>query len=172
MLRSSTVTLCAWRTRYHNTRLPRMYALRLHKEKLVAAKEAEKRSAAAAAAAAAATGSSSGKNNSKKNSSLVPQHTYRYNKYHVSHELDFIAQVDVVEEESVVEDRKQNLTREPTPEKIWRTSHKPYMEPLVPFIRVLDYPKDPDVKSLKPTNIPRWKDFMFRKKPMVPRTWY
>ena len=167
MLRSTGVASCHWRTRYHNTRLPRMYALRLHQEKLLAARDAQRRTGGAAA-----SGNNNNSSSNMSTSSTTPQHHYRYNKYHVNHELDFIAQVDVVEEESVIEDRKRNLTREPTSEKIWRTAHKPYMEPLVPFIRVLDYPKDPDVKYLKPTNIPRWKDFMFRKKPMVPRTWY
>ena len=44
--------------------------------------------------------------------------------------------------------------------------------PFEPFIKVVDYAKDPDAKNLKPINIPRWKSFMTRSTPTVPRTWY
>ena len=191
MLRRSSASLTVWRVRYHRARLPRAHALRLHKEKLAA--DAAKRDAAAAASAAGSSNGAPAPSESLlpgfARSEMAPQ-TYKYNRFFVNHELQFIAQEHIVEDPAVIHRRRTQLEvagsgedKKPgadaaaasqvgTPEKLWRTPHQPWMDPLLPFIRVLDYPKDPDAKYLKPTNIPRWKDFMMRKSPSVPRTWY
>ena len=191
MLRRTETALLPWRVRYHRSRLPRAHALRQHKEKLAGDK-------AKAAAAAAATGSQQklAMGQPAPATELLPgfgatemeTQTYKYNRHFVNHELQFIAQEHVVEDPRVIHRRKTQLevagsggkdgadaeaaASTGTPEKVWKTPHQPWMDPMLPFIRVLDFPKDPDVKYLKPTNIPRWKDFMTRSKPMTPRTWY
>jgi hypothetical protein len=96
---------------------------------------------------------------------------YQYNRFFVNEQFDFVPTEVVAEDPAIIEQRR-TLLPEPTKEDTWRTPQKPMFEPLVPFLRIADYSKDPDVKLLKPINVPRWKDFMHRSKPVVPRTWY
>ena len=84
---------------------------------------------------------------------------------------EFVHQTHVIEDPEVIMRRRTSLP-EPTADDKWKKPMSPFFEPLKPFVDVKDFPKDPDVKQLKPATIPRWKDFMQRSSPMVPRTWY
>ena len=96
---------------------------------------------------------------------------YKYNRWWVNNHADFVHQHAYVEDPDVIRERRRT-TPSATTENLWKTSFEPHMMPFIPFIPVVDYPKDPDVKSLKPINVPRWKDYMVRHSPVVPRTWY
>lgn len=98
-------------------------------------------------------------------------HPHRYNRWFASNELQFVHQHQIIEDPEVTAERRR-LLPPPTKEDAWRRPHKPTFDPLLPFVRVMDYPKDPDAKHLTPVNIPRWKEYMLRSKPMLPRTWY
>jgi hypothetical protein len=96
---------------------------------------------------------------------------YRYNRWWVNNEMDFIHQYAYIEDPAITHQRRTVLPPATT-EAIWRKPHEPIFLPMVPFVKVVDYAKDPDAKNTVPFNIPRWKDYMVRSKPMVPRTWY
>lgn len=96
---------------------------------------------------------------------------YKYNRWWVSDHSQFVHQYAVVEDPETIRERRTTMPS-PTTENVWKTPFNPHMMPFIPFIPVVDYPKDPDVKSLKPINVPRWKDYMTRHGPVVPRTWY
>lgn len=96
---------------------------------------------------------------------------YKYNRWWVSNKHAFVHQYAVVEDPEVTREKRVKLPVA-TAENIWKESQSPFFLPFAPFIRVVDYPKDPDAKFLKPVNVPRWKDYMARFKPVVPRTWY
>jgi hypothetical protein len=168
MLRQTARCLENWRSHYHRLRVPRSIVLKRH------VKREEMRHArdAARASAGSTSGGSGGAAVPDYNSigSNAPV-SYKYNRWFVNERHEFVATEAVVEDPDVVQQRRTALP-EPTAEDTWKKPHSPFFEPLVPFIRVMDYPKDADVKYLKPTNIPRWKDFMARSKPMIPRTWY
>ena len=107
--------------------------------------------------------------NSKQNAPGTVPH--KYNRFFVNDQWNFVAQHQFVEDPEVAEKRRTTLP-EPTNENLWKTPRNPHFEPFAPFLKIVDYGKDPDFKYMKPTNVPRWKDFMLRFKPMVPRTWY
>ena len=101
----------------------------------------------------------------------VPEQKARHNKWWVSNNGDFIEQMQVVEDPRVIERRRTTLP-EPTKESLWKGNQCPFFTPFDPHIKVVNYPNDPDAKHLYSATVPKWKDFMIRKTPPVPRTWY
>ena len=158
MLRRSQASLETWRARYHRIGAPRRLALQRHREHLELQKAREAAKGARPGSAAAATIN-------------VPEKTYRYNRWWADENSNFVHQAHVIEDPEVIMRRRTSLP-EPTADDKWKKPMKPFFEPLKPYVDVKDFPKDPDVKQLKPATIPRWKDFMMRQQPMVPRTWY
>ena len=154
MIRFSAVHRESWRAHYHRVRVPRTLALSRFRDRV---EMAQARTTAKEAGAAVVP--------------AVPEKTYRYNRWWVGDKNEFIHQHHVIEDPEIVARRRASLP-EPTASDLWKTPKKPFFEPLVPFVDIKDFPKDPDVKFLKPATVPRWKDFMMRKRPMVPRTWY
>lgn len=146
MLRRSPLVLENFRELYHRIHLPRRVALQRH-----LAREEKKRSTTTGTAA-------------------NPQ-PYKYNRWWVNNDHSFVHQYAVVEDPLVAQEKRTKLPAA-TSENVWKTPHSPFFLPFAPFIKVVDYPKDDDAKFLKPVNIPRWKDYMHRSKPVVPRTWY
>jgi hypothetical protein len=96
---------------------------------------------------------------------------YKYNRWWVSNNHEFVHQYAFVEDPEVTKQKRATLPAV-TSENIWKEPQRSFFMPFAPFIKVVDYPKDPDAKLLKPINVPRWKDYMQRLKPVVPRTWY
>jgi hypothetical protein len=152
MLRQRACLLDTFKEHFHRVALPRRIALQRHVRN-------EERKAQKAASA------------SNSSVSGTPVHSYKYNRYWVTNNHEFMHQYAVVEDPDVTREKKIKIPTV-TSEKIWKEPHSPYFLPFVPFIRVVDYGKDPDAQFLKPTTVPRWKDYMFRNKPVVPRTWY
>jgi hypothetical protein len=150
MLRRSSTCLENFREHYHRLHLPRRIALQRY-----VAREERKRSVSpkAPTGGAAAT---------------VP---YKYNRWWVNNDHAFVHQYAVVEDPQVTQEKRTRLPTA-TSENIWKNPQSTFFLPFAPFIKVVDYPKDPDSKFLKPVNVPRWKDYMNRSKPVVPRTWY
>lgn len=161
MLRRSFVARENTREFYHRVHLPRRIALQRHiksEERKLARKQQQ-----AAGGSVASAGASS--------STSAPVVPYKYNRWWVSNDHAFVHQYAVVEDPEVTRERREKLPA-PTAENLWKEPQSPFFLPFAPFIRVVDYPKDADAKFLKPVNIPRWKDYMNRAKPVVPRTWY
>mmetsp|Transcript_18368 Transcript_18368/g.21150 ORF Transcript_18368/g.21150 Transcript_18368/m.21150 type:complete len:162 (+) Transcript_18368:115-600(+) len=161
MLRRTIPTLENTREFYHRVHLPRRIALQRHiraEERKLAKRRGEASSSATSSAATPAASSSQ----------VIP---YKYNRWWVSNDHAFVHQYAVVEDPEVTRERREKLPM-PTAENTWKEPQSPFFLPFAPFIRVVDYPKDADAKFLKPVNIPRWKDYMNRAKPVVPRTWY
>ena len=156
MLRRTPASLETWRAHYHRVRRPRTLAVERHREQLELQKARQAAKGKTGAAAAAIN---------------VPEKTYRYNRWWVGDNNEFVHQTHVIEDPEVIMRRRAALP-EPTADDKWKTPMSPFFEPLRPFVDVKDFPKDPDVKMLKPATIPRWKEFMLRRSPMVPRTWY
>nr|7AOI_Bc Chain Bc, mL95 [Trypanosoma brucei] len=96
---------------------------------------------------------------------------YKYNRWWVNEEHEFVHQYAFVEDPEVTKAKRETLPPV-TRENIWKEPQQTFFLPFAPYVRVVDYPKDPDAKFLKPVNIPRWKDYMQRTKPVIPRTWY
>ncbi|KNH09520.1 tRNA/rRNA methyltransferase [Perkinsela sp. CCAP 1560/4] len=101
----------------------------------------------------------------------VPTHKARYNKWWVSNNGDFVEQFQIIEDPRVIE-RRQTTLPDPTHENLWKKNQCPFFTPFDPYVKVVNYPKDPDAKHLYSATIPKWKDFMTRKTPPLPRTWY
>lgn len=152
MLRRTVVGLENFREHYHRVHLPRRIALQRH-----VAREDRKRTSAVA-----------GQNSSNGG---VQQSAYKYNRWWVNNDHAFVHQHAVIEDPSVAQEKRTKLPAA-TSENVWKEPQSPFFLPFAPFIKVVDYPKDSDSKFLKPVNIPRWKDYMNRSKPVVPRTWY
>lgn len=148
MLRKTSLALENIRERYHRIHLPRRIALERF------ARNEEKKAIKASA----------GKG-------TTPEQPYKYNRWWVNNDHAFVHQYAVVEDPDVTRQKRTTLPTA-TAENIWKEPQSPFFLPFAPFIKVVDYPKDPDAKFLKPQNIPRWKDYMARSKPVVPRTWY
>ena len=104
-------------------------------------------------------------------SGSYPTARYRYNRWWVSNSGDFVEQIHVFEDPRVIERRRTQLP-DPTHEDLWRKNQCPFFTPFEPFVKVMDYPDDPDAKHLYSATIPKWKDFMKRTRPPIPRTWY
>lgn len=151
MLRRTLVATDSFKEHYHRVHLPRRLALQrfIRKEKAL---EAKRNGAAAGAPSADA----------------VP---YKYNRWWVTNDHEFVHQHAYVEDPEVIRERRTALPVI-TKENLWREPQKTFFTPFAPYVRVVDYAKDPDSKFLKPINVPRWKDYMQRTKPVVPRTWY
>ena len=164
MLRRQPVLLDTIKDAYHRINLPRRLELaqfirRQHVKKTTNAKKGN--------AAAAASGE-----NAKVEDG---NHHYKYNRWMVNNEHAFVHQQAFIEDPAVIRDRRTNLTSlaaNVTKEDLWKKPMMTTFLPFEPFIKVVDYAKDPDAKNLKPINIPRWKSFMTRSTPTVPRTWY
>ena len=189
MFRTSAIQRESWRAHYQRIRTPRHVRLVQH------IKSIERKRGRQMAAAAASTGNVNNTSNNKDNlmgvSSFSSHVTapsgapplqnvkqnapgtvpHKYNRFFVNDQWNFVAQHQFVEDPEVEMKRKTTLP-EPTNENLWKTPRNPHFEPFAPFLKIVDYGKDPDFKYMKPTNVPRWKDFMLRFKPMVPRTWY
>lgn len=159
MLCRSTILCDSFKEHYHRVHLPRRLALQRHLRR----QQQRQLRAAAGSAGGATTGYSS---------ALAPGEVpYKYNRWWVSNDHEFIHQFAFVEDPDVVRQRRESLPLV-TRDNIWRESQKTFFMPFAPFIKVVDYAKDPDAKMLRPVNVPRWKDYMQRTKPVVPRTWY
>ncbi|CAD2217793.1 hypothetical protein AGDE_02173 [Angomonas deanei] len=145
MFTRSVVVRDSFKEHYHRVHLPRRLELQRYKRKEAGrlAKEGNK-------------------------TETVP---YKYNRWWVSNDHEFIHQFSFTEDPDVVRERRNTLPVV-TRDNIWKEPQKTYFMPFAPFIKVVDYAKDADTKFLKPVNIPRWKDYMQRTKPVVPRTWY
>lgn len=96
---------------------------------------------------------------------------YKYNRWWVTNDHEFVHQFSVVEDPDVTLEKRRTLPPV-TKEDIWKEPQRPSFLPFSPFVHVAEYKSDPDAKFMKPINIPRWKDYMQRTKPVVPRTWY
>ena len=165
MLRRSNVALYHgenWRGHYHRINIPRREALKRYREKL-------ERTKAANAAAGITTADQT--QSARVRQEFQPEQPYKYNRWWVNNDLEFVHQHAVVEDPVVAAERRERLPKTAT-EADWKKPHKPTFDHLLPFVKVVDYPKDPDAKSATPVNVPRWKDYMLRKDPVVPRTWY
>ena len=147
MLRRQALLLDTFKEHYHRVHLPRRIALQRH------VKNEERKKVKA------------------NKWSGVPEQAYKYNRWWVNNSHEFVHQYAVVEDPDVTREKKIKLPSV-TAENIWKEPHNPFFLPFSPFIRVVDYGKDPDAQFLKPTTVPRWKDYMFRSQPVVPRTWY
>ena len=101
----------------------------------------------------------------------VPTQKARYNRWWVSNNGDFIEQIQVIEDPRVIE-RRQNTLPSPTDENLWKKNQCPFFTPFDPYVKVVNYPSDSDAKHLYAATVPKWKDFMVRKSPPIPRTWY
>ncbi|EPY25590.1 hypothetical protein STCU_02341 [Strigomonas culicis] len=148
MFRRSALVADSFKEHYHRVHLPRRLALQRHVKKEEARLQREKGGEASVG--------------------TVP---YKYNRWWVSNDHEFVHQFAFVEDPDVVRARRETLPTR-TKENIWRDPQQTYFLPFAPYIKVVDYAKDPDTKFLKPINVPRWKDYMQRTKPVVPRTWY
>nr|CCC94182.1 conserved hypothetical protein [Trypanosoma congolense IL3000] len=146
MLRYTIILSDTFKEHYHRVHLPRRLALQRH------VRQERFRSA--------------GRGN--KAPEEVP---YKYNRWWVNADHEFVHQYAFVEDPEVTKAKREALPPV-TRENIWKEPQQTFFMPFAPYIRVVDYPKDPDAKFLKPVNIPRWKDYMQRTKPVVPRTWY
>ena len=172
-----------WRSHYHRLRIPRTWALNRHVRRVqrhgnvTGTPIAPNRPPLLAARGATAdTAVSLRANNGQapadgKAAASHPPQKYRYNRWWVTERQEFLHQEAIVEDPEVIA-RRRHILPDATPEARWKTPHKPTMDMMLPFAKVVDYSKDPDTKFLKPLNVPRWKDFMIRSKPVVPRTWY
>ncbi|KAL7700127.1 hypothetical protein N2W54_004917 [Lotmaria passim] len=158
MLRRSAVLADSFKEHYHRVHLPRRLALQRYMKR-EEARLSKQKSKSAAGAAATAAGTPPG------------EVTYQYNRWWVSNDHEFVHQFAFVEDPDVTREKRTTLPLV-TKENIWKEPQQTYFLPFAPFVRVVDYSKDPDTKFLKPVNIPRWKDYMQRTKPIVPRTWY
>lgn len=158
MLRRSAVLADSFKEHYHRVHLPRRLALQRYMKR-EEARLSKQKSKSAAGAAATAAGTPPG------------EVTYQYNRWWVSNDHEFVHQFAFVEDPDVTREKRTTLPLV-TKENIWKEPQQTYFLPFAPFVRVVDYAKDPDTKFLKPVNIPRWKDYMQRTKPIVPRTWY
>ncbi|KEG15278.1 hypothetical protein DQ04_00121100 [Trypanosoma grayi] len=143
MLRRSTIAADSFKEHYHRVHLPRRLALQRYIRQ-------------------------QGLRNKAKTQQEVP---YRYNRWWVNADHEFVHQYAFVEDPEVTKAKREALPPV-TKENIWKEPQQTFFLPFAPYIRVVDYPKDPDAKFLKPVNVPRWKDYMQRTKPVVPRTWY
>ena len=103
--------------------------------------------------------------------SSAPIVKVRQNRWWVSANGEFIEQMHVIEDPRVIERRKRTLP-DPTKEDLWKRNQCPFFTPFEPFVKVMNYPDDPDAKHLYSATIPKWKDFMKRTQPPIPRTWY
>ena len=142
MLRVTRRVLENWREEFHRIHGPRRVAL----TKWLAARDEAKSKPATAFA--------------------------RPNRWWVSNNGDFIEQVQVIEDPRVIE-RIRTTLPDPTHEDLWKKNQCPTFTPFEALHqKVIDYPEDPDAKHLYATNLPKWKDFMKRNRPPLPRTWY
>lgn len=153
MLRRSAVLGDSFKEHYHRVHLPRRLALQRYMRTEQARMAATKQRQAAQQAAS------------------PHEVSYQYNRWWVTNDHEFLHQHAVVEDPDVTRQRRQTLPAI-TKETTWREPQSTFFLPFAPFIRVVDYTKDPDMKFMKPVNVPRWKDYMQRTKPVVPRTWY
>ncbi|CCW66173.1 unnamed protein product [Phytomonas sp. Hart1] len=160
MLRRSTKVLDSFKEHYHRVHLPRRIALQRYKRR--------EQDRLRKAPHAADTGLANSGHDSPNTSGEIP---YKYNRWWVTNDHEFLHQFAVVEDPDVVRERRTTLPQV-TKENIWREPQQPFFMPFAPFIKVVDYANDPDTKFLRPVNVPRWKDYMQRTKPVVPRTWY
>lgn len=160
MLRRSTFVLDNFKEHYHRIHLPRRIALQRHLEKEAKKAHHQKLSSSADTAAAASA-----------TAKYVPEVPYKYNRWWVNNDHNFVHQYAFVEDPDVTREKKAKLPTA-TADQVWKEPHSPFFLPFAPFIKVVDYAKDSDAKQLKPINVPRWKDYMNRAKPVVPRTWY
>lgn len=164
MLRRQPVLLDTIKDAYHRINLPR----RLELAHFLRRQHVRK-------AAAAGVKGGADEKTSIINQSESPEHHYKYNRWMVNNEHAFVHQHAYVEDPDVIRDRKTNLgslAANVTKEDLWKKPQLTTFLPFEPYIKVVDYAKDPDAKNLKPINIPRWKSFMTRSTPTVPRTWY
>ncbi|KAH9578297.1 hypothetical protein LSM04_000852 [Trypanosoma melophagium] len=146
MLRRSAVLSDSFKEHYHRVHLPRRIALQRYIRQQQQ-KEQQKQ---------------------QQGGGEVP---YKYNRWWVNADHEFVHQHAFVEDPAVTRAKREVLPPV-TKENIWKEPQQTFFMPFAPYIRVVDYPKDPDAKFLKPVNIPRWKDYMQRTKPVIPRTWY
>jgi hypothetical protein len=195
MLRASLVQHETWRALYHRQRLPRAMALqryiRIQEKRYIQRQQIQQRQQQAADGSAMAAAASSsafesthvtaagptlfqgpGKDNNLRATSVQPAEVnHKYNRFFVNDDWEFVAQQAFTEDPAVSAKRRATLP-EPTKAELWKTARSPAFQPFAPMSKVVDYAKDPDFKLLKPTNLPRHKDFMVRFKPSIPRTWY
>lgn len=163
MLRRSCALADSFKEHYHRVHLPRRLALQRYvkREEARLSKQRSKAGDSSSGTAAAASVAA-----------LQPGEVpYKYNRWWVSNDHEFVHQFAFVEDPDVTREKRTTLPLV-TKENIWKEPQQSFFLPFAPFVRVVDYAKDPDTKFLKPVNIPRWKDYMQRTKPVVPRTWY
>lgn len=151
MFRCCVVLLDSFKEHYHRVHLPRRLALQRFVRQ-----EQKRRSKA---------------NHSSLDSSTSTAVPYKYNRWWVSNDHEFVHQHAYVEDPHVTKE-KRNVLPNITRDNIWQEPQSPFFLPFAPFVKVAEYKTDPDAKFLKPINVPRWKDYMQRTKPVVPRTWY
>ncbi|ORC90525.1 uncharacterized protein TM35_000083230 [Trypanosoma theileri] len=149
MLRRSPLIADSFKEHYHRVHLPRRLALQRHIRQQTIRQQKEKQT-------------------QTQQQQEVP---YKYNRWWVNADHEFVHQHAFVEDPEVTKAKREVLPPV-TKENIWKEPQQTFFMPFAPYIRVVDYPKDPDAKFLKPVNIPRWKDYMQRTKPVIPRTWY
>lgn len=151
MLSHRSVLLDSFKEHYHRVHLPRRLALQrfVRQEKKFNSKIANRSSNCSS-------------------SSVVP---YKYNRWWVSNDHEFLHQHAFVEDPDVTREKRSTLPNV-TRDNIWQEPQSPFFLPFAPFVKVAEYKTDPDAKFMKPINVPRWKDYMQRTKPVVPRTWY
>lgn len=154
MLRRHAFLLDSFKEHYHRVHLPRRVAL----QRYVRNEERKRQK-------------TSNVSSSEGSADVGGAQTYKYNRWWVSNKHEFVHQYAVVEDPEVAREKRKALPSV-TAENVWRDPHKATFLPFAPFARVVDYGKDPDAQFLKPTTVPRWKDYMMRSKPTVPRTWY
>lgn len=156
MLRRSSLFCDSFKEHYHRVHLPRRLALQQYQKREETRRRREQQT------------SSSHASKGGPRPGDVP---YRYNRWWVSNDHEFVHQYAFVEDPAVTQQRRTTLPAV-TKENIWKVPQQTFFLPFAPYVRVVDGAKDPDTKFLKPVNIPRWKDYMQRTKPVVPRTWY
>eukprot|EP00796_Vickermania_ingenoplastis_P004518 gene4518-3305_t len=142
MLQFSRVVLDSFKEHYHRVNLPRRLALNRYC-----------------------------RTQKKKQNSTGEDVPYKYNRWWVTNDHEFVHQFAFVEDPDVTRDKRQAMPPV-TRESVWREPQHPFFLPFAPYVKVVEYKSDPDAKFMKPINIPRWKDYMQRSKPVVPRTWY
>lgn len=148
--------LDSFKEHYHRVHLPRRLALQRY------TKQQQRLKKAPASGSDAVAGSSN---------SQTAEVAYKYNRWWVSNDHEFVHQHSFVEDPEVTRE-KRNALPPVTRDNLWKEPQSPFFLPFAPFVKVTEYKSDPDAKFMKPINVPRWKDYMQRTKPVVPRTWY
>lgn len=161
-------TLCcheSFKENYHRVQLPRRILLARHIRK-------EEQRLPRASSNTLPDVSSAVHNNRPALREKAKDIPYKYNRWWVTNEHEFVHQYAFIEDPEVTRERRRLLDSRATAEELWRKPHAPVFLPFTPHVPAVDTTKDPDAAFLKPTNLPKWKDYIVRENPVVPRTWY